>query len=121
MENEALEILKALQKDMTGMKTDMTSMKQDMISIKQDMTSIKQEISEMKGDISLLKVSQTESMAILRALEQSSEVNKAEHDKMSNEISHLQGDVTSIKHDLNRIELATANNWADIAKLKAVR
>lgn len=39
---------------------------------------------------------------ILRALEHSSQVNKAEHDQMSNDIAH-------------------AHNWADIARLKAVK
>lgn len=58
---------------------------------------------------------------ILRALEHSAEVNKAEHDKMSNDIAKIQGDITGIKKDLSQVEIVTANNWADIAKLKAVQ
>lgn len=58
---------------------------------------------------------------ILRALEHSAEVNKAEHDKISNDIAHIQGDIQEIKRDMYRVEEATANNWADIAKLKAVK
>lgn len=58
---------------------------------------------------------------ILRALEHSAEVNKAEHDKLSNDIAKIQGDVTGIKKDLSQVEMVTANNWADIAKLKAVK
>lgn len=58
---------------------------------------------------------------ILRALEHSSEVNKAEHDKMSNDIAKIQGDITGIKKDLSQVEIVTANNWAYIAKLKAVQ
>lgn len=38
-----------------------------------------------------------ENTQILRALEHSSQVNKAEHDNMSNDIAHIKGDVTAIK------------------------
>ena len=58
---------------------------------------------------------------ILRALEHSAQVNKAEHDKMSNDIAKIQGDVAGIRKDLSQVELVTANNWADIIKLKAVK
>ena len=58
---------------------------------------------------------------ILRALEHSAQVNKAEHDKMLNDIAKIQGDVAGIKKDLSQVELVTANNWADIVKLKAVK
>lgn len=58
---------------------------------------------------------------ILRALEHSSQVNKAEHDKMSNDIAKIQGDVAAIRKDLSQVELVTANNWADIVRLKSVK
>jgi predicted nucleic acid-binding Zn-ribbon protein len=58
---------------------------------------------------------------ILRALEHSAQVNKADHDKMSNDIAKIQGNVAGIKKDLSQVELVTANNWADIAKLKSVK
>lgn len=62
-----------------------------------------------------------ENTQILRALEHSAEVNKAEHDKMDNDISHIKGDVEAIKKDLSTVEVVTANNYADIAKIKAVK
>jgi hypothetical protein len=40
---------------------------------------------------------------------------------MINDIAHIKGDVASIKKDLSTVELVTANNYADIAKLKAVK
>ncbi|SKA89119.1 hypothetical protein SAMN05443428_10977 [Caloramator quimbayensis] len=58
---------------------------------------------------------------ILRALEHSAQVNKAEHDVMFNDIAYIKGQIESIKRDLNRVEEATANNWVDIARLKAVK
>jgi chromosome segregation ATPase len=69
-----------------------------------------------------------ENTQILKALEHEPEVNKAEHDKLQNDIIHIQSDlarvievVDFIKKDLSRVEKETANNWADIARLKAVK
>lgn len=62
-----------------------------------------------------------ENTQILRALEHSTQVNKAEHDNMSNDIAHIKGDVTAIKKDLSFVEQATAKNWSDITILKAVK
>lgn len=62
-----------------------------------------------------------ENTKILRALEHSAEVNKAEHDQMSNDIAHIKGDVGSIKKDLLQVELVTSNNWTEITKLKAIK
>lgn len=58
---------------------------------------------------------------ILRALELSAEVNKAEHDKMANAIAHIKGDVEVLRKDISTVEIVTANNYADIAKLKTVK
>ena len=62
-----------------------------------------------------------ENTQILRALEHSSEVNKAEHDKMANDITHIKGEVEALRKDISTVEIVTANNYADLAKLKAVR
>ncbi|MEG2364722.1 MAG: hypothetical protein RSC26_14580 [Terrisporobacter sp.] len=37
------------------------------------------------------------------------------------DIKKIKADVEEIKKDMYRVEEATANNWADIAKLKAVK
>ncbi|NLK24922.1 MAG: hypothetical protein GX309_13355, partial [Clostridiales bacterium] len=58
---------------------------------------------------------------ILRALEHSAQVNKAEHDKMSNDIAHIKGSIEALRKDVSTVEIVTANNYADIAKLKAVK
>lgn len=100
MDNQILEILKRLEN------------KFDTLDSKFDTLDSKVNNLETKLD---------EHTLILRALEHSAEVNKAEHDKMSNDIAKIQGDITGIKKDLSQVEIVTANNWADIAKLKAVQ
>lgn len=62
-----------------------------------------------------------ETYQIVKALEHSAQVNKAEHDKMDNDITHIKGDVEAIGKDLTNVEIITSSNWADIAKLKAVK
>ena len=93
MNNEVLDILKRLESKIVNLDT-----KFDRLETKVD-----------------------EHTQILRALEHSAEVNKAEHDKMANDIAKIQGDVTGIRKDLSQVELVTANNWADIVRLKSVK
>jgi hypothetical protein len=62
-----------------------------------------------------------ENTEILRVLEHKAEVNKAEYDKMNNDIAHIKGTIESIKKDMSTIEIVTSSNYADIAKLKAVK
>ena len=62
-----------------------------------------------------------ETYQIVRALEHSAEVNKSERDKMTNDISHIKGDVEAIRKDISNVEIITSSNWNDIAKLKAVK
>lgn len=62
-----------------------------------------------------------ETYQIVRALEHSAEVNKAEHDKMANDIVHIKGGVESIRKDISTVEVVTASNYAYIAELKAVK
>ena len=78
-------------------------------------------LDSIDSRLNIMDMKLDEHSQILRALEHSSEVNKSEHDKMSNDIAHVSGNVESIKKDLTNVEIITSSNWNDIAKLKAVR
>jgi hypothetical protein len=62
-----------------------------------------------------------ETYQIVKALEHSAQVSKAEHDKMDNDIAHLNGNVEGLRKDLSTVEIVTANNYADIARLKSIK
>ena len=62
-----------------------------------------------------------ENTQILKALQYSAEVNKAEHEQIITNITKIQGDISGLRKDLSTMEVVTANNYADLAKLKAVR
>lgn len=76
---------------------------------------------KFEGRFDCLESKVDENTQILRALEHAAEVNKAEHDKMANDIAHIKGEVEAIKKDVSTVEIVTANNYADLAKLKAVK
>lgn len=78
-------------------------------------------LDKLENKVDIIQIQTKENTDILQALMHSAEVNRADHDKMMVDIAHLQGDVTSIKKDLSTVELITANNYADIVKLKAVK
>jgi len=69
-----------------------------------------------------------ENTQILQALMHSTEVKNAEHEQIMTRMEKMQGDITRIKtdvsilkKDLSTMEVVTANNYADLAKLKAVQ
>ena len=100
MEKEILQILKAMQNDMSSMKSDMSS---------------------MEGEISSIKSTLDEHSQILRALEHKTDVISAEQENLKHTVAEVMGEVKSIRKDLSSLELITANNWSDIVKLKAVK
>lgn len=106
--------LKALKDDVKILKNDVTTLKDDVISLKDDVISL-------KGDVNTLKTQQEESYQILKSLEHNSEVNKAEHDKFSNEIAQLTGEIQSMRKDLSTVEIVTARNMESIAQLKIIK
>ncbi len=85
---------------------------------KEDLKAIRQLLKE---ELEPIKTKLDETYQVVKALEHSAEVNKAEHDKMANDIAHIKGDVEALRKDLSTVEIVTANNYADLAKLKAVK
>lgn len=83
--------------------------------------SLEGRFDSLEGKVDSLQVQVRENTDILKALEHSAQVNKTEHDRMNNDIVHLQGDVASIKKDLSKVEIITSSNWSDIALLKAAK
>jgi hypothetical protein len=62
-----------------------------------------------------------ETRLILRALEHSAEVNKADHDVMQNDITHMKGTIENMQNKLLTLELVTADNWKEISQLKIAK
>lgn len=83
--------------------------------------SLENKMDSLENKVDSLEVQIKETTQILKALEHSSRSNKAEHDAMTLHIADISGDVKTIRRDLPAVEIVTANNWSDIARLKAVK
>lgn len=68
-----------------------------------------------------IKTQLDENTQILKSLTKASETHKADVDNLTHQIAELNGEMKEARKDLSRIEIATAENWTDIAKLKAVK
>lgn len=77
--------------------------------------------NKMNDRLDSLEIQVKENTQILRSLEESSQVHKAEMDHLTHDIAEIKGDVKEIRKDLTNVEVITASNWSDIAKLKAIK
>lgn len=86
MEKEILEILKAMQQDIKGLKESQERLENKIDGV----------------------VEQTADLLEFRT-------------KITDAVQQIKTDVEMIKKDVTNVEVITASNWADIAKLKAIK
>ena len=86
MEKEILEILKAMQQDIKGLKESQERLENKIDGV----------------------VEQTADLLEFR-------------NQITDTVQQIKIDVEAIKKDVTNVEVITASNWADIAKLKAVK
>lgn len=84
-------------------------------------TLLDEKLDPVKEDIKGIKSTLDEHSQILRALEHSAEVNKADYNKIAHDIANIKGAQEGLRKDLNNVELITASNWAEITRLKAIK
>ena len=78
-------------------------------------------IDTIEQKIDAMGLQMDENTQLIRALKDSAEVNKAEHDKMMIDIAKIQGDIQSIKKDISKLEVVIGANCVDISYLKAIK
>lgn len=110
-----------MKSDINNIKTDINDMKLDIDNIKSDVDNLKSDAANMKTDIKYIKTQQEENYQILKSLEHSSEINKAEHDKFENDLALISGKIDSMRRDLSTVEIVTARNMENIAQLKIIK
>ncbi|MFL0198145.1 hypothetical protein ACJDU8_21635 [Clostridium sp. WILCCON 0269] len=79
---------------------------------------LKAELDPMKTQLDGLQSQVQENTQILKALEHSAEVNKAEHDKMSNNIAHMEGHLKNIDESVDVMKEVLGRHEIDITILK---
>ncbi|EPY2305691.1 hypothetical protein ACXATD_001326 [Clostridium sporogenes] len=119
--NPIKEDISGVKKDVSGLKGDVSNLKEDMCVLKKDVSGLKSNVSSLKEDVKYIKIQQEEQVKILRVLEDKAITNKAEHDKLSNDIIQLSGKVENMRKDLATVEVVTARNMENIAQLKVIK
>ena len=78
-------------------------------------------LKAMQQDIKVLKESQERlENKIDGVVEQTADLLEF-RTKITDTVQQIKSDVEAIKKDVTNVEVITASNWADIAKLKAVK
>lgn len=125
MDKEVMELLKEFRNEVNeqfkAVNEQFKAVNEQFKAVNEQFKAVNEQFKVVNEQFKAVNARLDEHTQILRALEHNSEVNKAEHDRMFNDIAYIKGQVEQIKRDLNRVEEATANNWLDIARLKAVR
>jgi len=75
-------------------------------------------MESMLKKITGMETQQQEDHDILKALEHNSNVNKAEHDNMSNTISHIEGSLKKIDENIGAVKEILGRHEVDITVLK---
>ncbi|MCC0783595.1 hypothetical protein IR152_10980 [Clostridioides sp. ES-S-0108-01] len=135
MENKILELLQEMQGSIKEMQGNIKGIQGEIKGINTRLDGMEHDIKDLKtGQVEtnnrfdIVESQLKENTQILKALEHKADVSKAEHDKMSFDISRVQGDMTETKENiqeisnkLNTLETVTIDNWKDITKLKAIK
>lgn len=87
-------------------------------SLRKDVNS---KLSNLENKVDALQIQTKENTEILKSLVHSAEVNKAEHDRMDNDIAHIKGELESIREILVKVGIVTSSNWNKIDKLNAIK
>lgn len=119
-------VVKSLDKEMLTVLSSLLDeklnpIKEDISTLKEDVSGLKEDVLTLKEDVKFIKVQQKEQGRILRILEDKAITNKAEHDKISNEIVHLSEKIENMRKDLATVEVVTARNMENIARLKVIK
>lgn len=107
-----------LHRELNPIKQDISSLKGEVTSIKGELIPIKQDISSLKSEVVTIKSQLSENTQILKALEHSAEIAKAERDNMNNDIYHIKGHIKNIDENLNSIKEIIGRHEVDITTLK---
>ncbi|MBU5436829.1 hypothetical protein KQI42_02345 [Tissierella sp. MSJ-40] len=85
------------------------------------LSPIWKEIRDLKTDTELIKAQQKELESLLNMLLDKSEINRAEHNKLTHDMAQVLETVNNIRRDLTAVEIVTARNMENIAHLKAIK
>jgi archaellum component FlaC len=122
LDREIINFLKEFKKDVSNefktinnklnnLEKDVNDLKSDVSILKGDVNDLKSDVSILKEDVNTLKVGQNEIKNLVTDIDPR---NANRHIEITNMIDDL-------RRDLSTVEVVTANNYANIAKLKSIK
>lgn len=128
-DRELLEVilseLKSVKDEVKSNSTEIKSLKDEVELNSTEIKSLKDkvelnstELKSVKDEIKTIRMQQQEDHLILKALEHSAQINKAEHDSMMNDIVHIQGYVKNIDENINAMKEIIGRHEVDLKVLK---
>ena len=99
--------------ELKEIKGDINDLKTDVSSLKTDVSSLKTDVSSLKTDVSSLKDGQKELERLTRSI----------HEETANLMEFrvsTEKKLEEMNKTIRRTEIAAADNWSDIAKLKSI-
>lgn len=90
-------------------------------SLDKKIDNIENTLGNVESRLEILETRQNEIFDVVKAIEHSNTVAKAEIDKLVYSNAQIEADIKEIKNDISTVEVVTAHNMASIAKLKAVK
>lgn len=118
MEDKILQAIEGLREDSNRRFDALTS---QITTLTNQMNILTNQGDILTNQVNTLTNQVNENTQILKTLEHLAQVNRAEHDRIIIDIAEIHGEVKAIRKDLSTVELITANNWSDIAKLKSIK
>lgn len=106
---------------------ELKALKEDISNLKEGQQYFKEDLSNLKGDTSGLKEQLDENTQIIKAIRHNQELTNAKLEGLelttakAESIEELRKDVNCMQDDLTFLIKKTADNSADIRKLKAVK
>ena len=112
------EEVSTVKEEVSSVKEEVSSVKEEVSSIANRVSSIDNRVGSIENEVKWIKTQQQEDHLILKALKHNSEVNKAEHDKMVNEMAYMEGHLKNIDENLNAVKEIIGKHEVDIRVLK---
>lgn len=116
-----LKELKGIKTDISGIKTEMSGIKTEMSEIKTDVSSLKEGQKTLEEGQKRLETRQTKLEINQLNLEKKVDAIYEQTASLSEFREETKLALEDINKSLLRTEIATADNWSDIARLKSIR
>jgi hypothetical protein len=75
-------------------------------------------LENILNEVKSIKIQQQEDHLVLKAVEHKADINKAEHDKMFNDIAHIEGHLKNIDENIDAVKEIIGRHEVDITILK---